>query len=105
MNNQSGFSVVELVAALFILSASLVAMGGVFNVLSKNWDIINSDLATIDKLRDGVAQIEEVERQFVAKNRTSQIITRDQNTGMVLATPRIEQRSDCRYDLVGRRCR
>jgi type II secretory pathway component PulJ len=105
MNNQSGFSVVELVAALFILSASLVAIGEVISLISKNWNSINSDLAAIETLQDSIAQIEEIERQFVAENRAIQIHSRDKQAGMVLAIPRIEQRSDCRYDLVGRRCR
>lgn len=107
MRDDKGFTLAEVLASLFVISAGAVATQGIVSGLIGHW-------SRAEKLRDHadrlLSQAEEVHAfETAIKSNTSERLylegpDPDQST-LILAAPQIDQSPDCRFDLVGRRCR
>lgn len=107
MPNERGFTVSEMVAAVFVLSLAMVSLGSVTNLLVRGWNHIEASHQLVTDRGDIVAQLHKTE----GKLRSSltfydqPVLELDNAPDLILATPKIDRPASCEFDLVGRRCR
>lgn len=107
MIREEGFTLAEVLISLIVISAGAVATQGVVMGITGHWARADMLKARADVL---LANLEAI-HGFETSLRTSASellyldITASDNQRLILASPQIDHRSDCQFDLVGRRCR
>lgn len=104
MTSQAGFSLIEMLAAIFVLSLGAVAVSESISGLLNGWQ--RTDMALKQNVQRS-ARLQQIPgRQAEEKSVSASLtykLTPDQE--LVLATPRVDHDASCRFDLVARQCR
>lgn len=104
MKRQAGFSLVEMLAAIFVLSLGAVAVSEAISRLLSGWtktDLMLSEAMT--KAR-AVEETSIVQGQMKAETEEPLYLFSDKQA-MIIAAPRVDHDASCRFDLVARQCR
>lgn len=107
MSKDSGFTIPEMLASLFILSLASVSISQIVSSMVGGWERtqtlskINAEQARL------IENISDHEAQLRSTNWTlgGPSLEIDNGPSLILAVPKIEKSAHCVYDLVGRRCR
>jgi len=104
MRSKTGFSVVEMLAAIFVLSLGAVAVSESISGLLSGWLRTEAALEKNVERSDVLSRVPE--KQSMPKAASSDLIFElgpDQT--LILASPRVDRDASCRFDLVARQCR
>ncbi|MCH9752464.1 MAG: prepilin-type N-terminal cleavage/methylation domain-containing protein [Alphaproteobacteria bacterium] len=104
MTSQAGFSLIEMLAAIFVLSLGAVAVSESISGLLNGWQ--RTDMALKQNVQRSALLQQIPSRQAEEKSVSTSLtykLTPDQE--LVLATPRVDHDASCRFDLVARQCR
>lgn len=104
MEFESGFTLAEVLASVFILSATAVATSSILATTFASWERTDQLIERSEGLLTVAALIERQE----ARRRLDQVYASSEPylvPDLLLARPRIDRSADCLYDLVGRHCR
>lgn len=104
---EDGFTLAEVLASLVLLSLLAIAMGNLTQSYLMSWERTDRAIAKSNTRLTALQDIEAIEqgvRETGAPNALVQSNSADGNT-LLLATPKIDQRADCVFDQIGRRCR
>ena len=107
MRDEKGFTLTEMVAALFVLSLGMVSLGSVTNLLMRGWDHIQtSESSVLSKIeiREELHLGEDKLKSDLAFYEQPRLVI-DDGPDLILALPKLDRPADCDFDLVGRRCR
>lgn len=104
MTSQAGFSLIEMLAAIFVLSLGAVAVSGSVSGLLNGWQ--RTDI-TLKQNAQRSALLEQVSDTQAGKKSDSTSLTYElaPDRELILATPRVDHNASCRFDLVARQCR
>lgn len=102
-----GFSLVEAMAALMILSLAAVFLGEAISHMVAGWTRTEKNIAAASQLERVLPELGAAERQLKQTNLlgTGPLLAIDDGPPLELSSPRIDKTADCVFDMVGRRCR
>ncbi|MEO1407306.1 MAG: type II secretion system protein [Pseudomonadota bacterium] len=107
MIREEGFTLAEVLISLIVISAGAVATQGVVMGITGHWARADMLKVRADVLLANLEAIHGFETSL--RTSSSDLLYLDVgangNEPLVLASPQIDHPSDCRFDLVGRRCR
>ena len=104
---QNGFTMAEVLAALFILSLATLALAEITQGAVIYWERTESVTLVSTQNRELLEHIESAEIHLRQENwtQTGPKLEIDNGQDLFLSSPKITHSPDCIYDLVGRRCR
>jgi prepilin-type N-terminal cleavage/methylation domain-containing protein len=105
MTREAGFSLVEVLAALFVLSLTLVVVGGIISNVSGLWSRTQTNLAEVDAM---TVLAEQVTHGFAPSNSVeapSPVLRFEDGTEIRFNQEPSFMDADCAFDVIGRRCR
>jgi len=107
MDNESGFSLTEVITALFILSLGAVALSQSVGTMITSWDRTKNRTSSVDHLTDLALSIEPFETHQRAETGIPDgpVLSIEDGPALQLSSPRLDRGADCEFDMVGRRCR
>lgn len=95
-----GFSLPETIAALLIISLLMLPLSNMLGVITKGLGMRSDTQETILTLQNAFeSRLQQEQAYFETPNQLSELVP-----NLELGT-KIEIPDDCRYDIVGRRCR
>lgn len=107
MNREAGFSLTEMMVALFVLSLASIPLAEITGTMIADWDRSerrNVELSDLVQIAERIPDLERQLIQPVGENPSDLGETFD-NPPEVFARAKITLHADCEFDLVGRRCR
>ncbi|MBO6689401.1 MAG: prepilin-type N-terminal cleavage/methylation domain-containing protein [Henriciella sp.] len=104
MNAQAGFSLVEMLAAIFVLSLGAIAASESISGLLNGWQRTDDALKKNAQMSSVLERVSETQagEKSVSDVLSYEIAADDK---LILATPRVDYDASCRFDLVARQCR
>ena len=107
MRDERGFTLTEMVAALFVLSLGMVSLGSVTDLLMRGWEHIQTSESNVHgkmEIRGDLYFGEDKLKSDLAFYEQPRLVI-DDGPDLILAVPKLDRPADCDFDLVGRRCR
>ena len=107
MADEKGFTLIEVLVSLLILSALAVTLTAITQNILSSWSRIDQRSHRADEMMAHLEQLEDTEKQLKGPASAKLLFDRASTDGspLHLASPKIDRHADCIYDLVGRRCR
>jgi len=107
MSNETGFSLTEVLVALFILSLGAVILSQSVGSMVGIWDRTQDAIQTVNRLGALNESINPAERSLKSQEGVPDgpALSIDDGPPLQLSSPRLDRGADCQFDMVGRRCR
>lgn len=104
MKSQRGFSLAEMMAALFVLALAAIAVSEIISGLMRGWGQVSRSIDRSDQLQSIIEEIDSIQSKSVHRDSTL-AITYSDGTELIVARSRVERDSSCSFDMVARQCR
>ena len=107
MRDEAGFSLTEVLVALFILSLGAVALSQSVGSMITIWDHTQKRIETVNILTILSRVVAPIERSLISQTGLLEgpVLSIEDGPALVLTSPRLDRSADCQFDMVGRRCR
>lgn len=102
---EAGFSVVEVLAALFVLSLALVAVGGVVSNVATLWSKTEGHLDETEAMTVLAERVIDGFDEEGGAEGVPPVLSFDDGTRLSFERELVLTDADCAFDTIGRRCR